>query len=198
MIWNGQANIQQACHAQQAILQQAVTDGVDPEAPMRLAILENEIAQGNFEQNAEVPIEMTDSEKTQYSNKWRTYQEWNSALSKHRGQAFSLILRQCTQLLQDRMKQDTNWNLVSTSYDPLALYRLIEKTTLAQTEDQYPFATVYEQELAFYSFCQESLSNPQWYERFNMKVDVGDAIGMTCQHKVLLEYVAMELHNVGR
>ena len=75
------------------------------------------------------------------------------------------------------------------------LYRLIEKTILAQTEDQYPFATIYDQELAFYSFRQDSLSNPQWYERFNTKVDVGAAIGVTRQHKVLLEYVAMELHN---
>jgi hypothetical protein len=77
----------------------------------------------------------------------------------------------------------------------LALYRLIEKTILlAQTEDQYPFATVYDQELAFYSFKQDTLTNPQWYERFNTKVDVGAAIGVTRQHKVLLEYVAMELH----
>jgi hypothetical protein len=36
-------------------------------------------------------------------------------------------------------------------------------------------------------FKQESLSNPQWYERFNTKVDVGDVIGVTRQDKVLLE-----------
>jgi hypothetical protein len=92
------------------------------------------------------------------------------------------------------MKQDTDWTTgVSTSYDPLTLYRLIEKTVLAQTDDQYPpFATVYNQQelLAFYSFRQESLSNPQRYERFNTKVDAGDVIGVTRQHKVLLEYVA--------
>ena len=118
----------------------------DPEAPVKLAILENEIAQGAFEAGEEIPIELTDSEKTQYSNEWRTYRERNASLIKHRGQAFSLILGQCTQLLQDKMKQDTAWTAVSTSYDPLALYRLIEKTILAQTEDQYPFATVYNQE----------------------------------------------------
>jgi hypothetical protein len=72
---------------------------------------------------------------------------------------------------------------------------LIERIVLAQTEDQYPFATVYDQELGFYLFKQESLSNLQWYECFNAKVDVGDAIGVTRQHKVLLEYVAQELHN---
>jgi hypothetical protein len=52
---------------------------------------------------------------------------------------------QCTQLLQDKMKQDTDWAIVSTSYDPLTLYRLIERTILAHTEDQYPFATMYDQ-----------------------------------------------------
>jgi hypothetical protein len=54
---------------------------------------------------------------------------------------------------------------------------------------------VYDQELGFYSFKQESLLDPQWYECLNTNVDVGDAIGVTCQHKVLLEYVAQELHN---
>jgi hypothetical protein len=103
-----------------------------------------------------------------------------------------LIQGKCTQILQDKMKQDTGWAVVSTSYDPLTLYRLIERPILAQTEDQYPFATVYDQELLFYSFKQENLSNHQWYERFNTKVDVSEAIGVTRQHKVLLDYVSQE------
>jgi hypothetical protein len=44
------------------------------------------------------------------------------------------------------------------------IYRLIERTVMAQTEDQYPLATVYDQERPFYSFKQDNLSNPQWYE----------------------------------
>jgi hypothetical protein len=62
---------------------------------------------------------------------------------------------------QDRMKQDIDYKTVSTSYDPLLLYRLIETTILAQTEDQYPFATVYEQEASFYSFRQEQMTGKQ-------------------------------------
>jgi hypothetical protein len=38
------------------------------------------------------------------------------------------------------------------------------------------------------------MTNPQSYGRFNTKVDVGEAIGVTRQHKVLLEYVAQELY----
>jgi hypothetical protein len=90
------------------------------------------------------------------------------------------------------MKQDTDWEIVSTSYDPVTLYRFLEQTVLAQTENKYPFSTVYDQELSFYLFKKESLSNPQWYERFNTKVDVGEVIGATRHHKVLLEYVAQE------
>jgi hypothetical protein len=130
---------------------------------MKLAILHNEIAQGDFSSSNEFAMDLNDSEKTQFSNDWRTFRERNANLIKHRGQAFSLTQGQCTQLLQDKMKEDTEWTNVSTSYDPLNLYRLIEKTVLAQTEDQYPFATVYDQELSFYSFRQETLSNPQWY-----------------------------------
>jgi hypothetical protein len=179
MVQTGEENLQRARLSKRVILEAAAALGADQDAPMQLAILDNEIAEGNYKQNNEVPIEMLGSEKMQYSNDWRTYQERNALLTKHRGQAFSLVLGQCTQLLQDRMKQDTDWNRASTSYTPLELYQLIEKTTLAQTEDQYPFATVYDQELNFYSFRQETMSNPQWYKKFNTKVDVGLAIGVT-------------------
>jgi hypothetical protein len=78
-------------------------------------------------------MELNDSEKTQFSNEWRILQEGNTNLIKHRGQAFSLIQCQCTKLLQDKMKQDTELTNVSTSYEPLNLYHLIKITVLAQT-----------------------------------------------------------------
>jgi hypothetical protein len=165
---------------------------------VELANLQNEIATGDLELLEPIEIQLADSEKTQYSNKWRTYRERNASLVKYRDQTHSLVLGQCSQLLKDKMKQDLDWTTVSISYDPLTLYRLIEKTVLAQTEDQYPFATVCDQEMSFYSFRQsDTMGNPQWYERFNAKVDVGVAIGVTRQHKALLEYVAQEQNTTG-
>ena len=111
-----------AHRVQENMLQQAVTAGTDLEAPMKLAILQNEIAQADFDMAQEVPIKMSNSEKTQYSNSWCTYCDRNSSLIKNRGQVFSLIMGQCTQLLQDRMKQDADWAATSTSNDPLTLY----------------------------------------------------------------------------
>jgi hypothetical protein len=73
MICAGQINLQKARTAKQVILQKAVASGTDPDAPMQLAILDNEITEGTYQQGIKVPIEMTDSEKTQYNNEWRTY-----------------------------------------------------------------------------------------------------------------------------
>ena len=67
---------------------------------------------------------------------------------------------------------------------------------MAQTEDQYLFATIYDQELDFYKFHEGSMTNSQWYEHFNKKVDVSKSIGVTRQHKALLEYVAQESHSL--
>ena len=96
----------------------------------------------------------------------------HSSIRKTYKSKISLILGKCTLLLQEKMKQETVCNDVSISYDPLLLFFLIERMILAQTEDQYPFATVYDKELSLYLFHQNTMSNAQWYKRFNTKVDV--------------------------
>jgi hypothetical protein len=48
MIRNGQMNIQRARKAQETIMETAVQGGLDMEAPMKLALLQNKIAQGEL------------------------------------------------------------------------------------------------------------------------------------------------------
>jgi hypothetical protein len=68
MIRTGQLNIQRACQAQETIIKGSVLTGIYMDAPMKLAIIQNEIAQGKFAANVEVPVELTDSEKTKFRN----------------------------------------------------------------------------------------------------------------------------------
>jgi len=96
MVRAGQRNIQRARRVQEAILDKAAKATDPGDAPMKLALLQNEIAQGDFAANDNVAMVLSDSEKTQFSNDWRTYRERNANLIKHRGQSFSLILGQCT------------------------------------------------------------------------------------------------------
>ena len=83
---------------------------------------------------------------------------------------------------------------VINSYDLLALINLIENTVLSHTEEQYHFTIVHKQELSFYDFQQNTLTSNQWYERFNTKVDFGNAIGVTRQHEVLLKCTSRKFH----
>jgi hypothetical protein len=73
MIRTGQVNIQRVCQAQETILKASVLAGINMDTPMKLAVLQNEISQGNFAANIEVLVELNDSEKTQFSNDWRTF-----------------------------------------------------------------------------------------------------------------------------
>jgi hypothetical protein len=93
----------------------------------------------------EVPLKLTSEEAMEYSIKMKAHSVWVATLEKHRGQVHLLILGQCTQLLQDKMKQEKVWAQVSVSYKPLDLYKLIESVVLKQTEDQYPVTAVWEQ-----------------------------------------------------
>ncbi len=118
-------------------------------------------------------------------------------LETHQGQAYSLILGQCTQLLQDKMKQDASWTTVSASYNPLELYRLIKWVVLKQTKDQYSFDAVHEQRLAVLNTKQGGLSNTQWYKRFITQHNVARSVGVELGHKGFWEYCAKSKHSMS-
>ena len=83
------------------------------------------ISQGEFDLQMEVLIFLSEAEKSEFNNLNRTQRGRNAKLDLHRGQVYSLILGQCNQLLQDKLKQDATWSNVSASYDPLELYKLM-------------------------------------------------------------------------
>ncbi len=92
-----------------------------------------------------MPYNLTDSEKLKYGNKSKTHSQRVATLEKHCGNVYALIYEQCSQILQDKMKQDKNWAAVSVSYKPLELYKLIKRVILKQTEAHYPVAALWEQ-----------------------------------------------------
>jgi hypothetical protein len=95
--------------------------------------VDNKIAKGDIELNDDVQMRLTDSEKISHSNVWCTHQETTESLNKSRGKVYSLLLGQCTQVLVDKMKQDTHWVTISESIDPSLLFKLIEKFALKST-----------------------------------------------------------------
>ncbi len=76
--------------------------------------------------NLKLIVKTTAEEAMAFSNSWRTYRERTDRLVRSRGKVYSLVLGQCTTVLLDKMKQDSDWQTVSDSYDPLKLLKLIE------------------------------------------------------------------------
>jgi hypothetical protein len=89
----------------EAKINQAPTDR---RLPKELREVDDQIARGNIKLNDEVEMKLTDNEKTAHSNVWRIHQEMTESLNKNRGKLYSLLLGQCTQVLVDKMKQDTD------------------------------------------------------------------------------------------
>ena len=87
--------------------------------------VDDQIARGDIELTDEVDMKLTDDERTAHSNAWRTHRETTESLKKSRGKIYSLLLGQCTQVLVDKMKQDTDWVSISDSFDPHRLFKLI-------------------------------------------------------------------------
>ena len=165
---------------------------IDDEALLVIARLENEIAGLEFEFRQPVPHKLTSEESALFYNEGKTHSLREATLEKHRGQAFSLIIGQCTQLLLDKMKQEKTWDVVSASYDPLELYKLIDSVVLKQTENQYPVAAMWDQYMQVYNAQQGNLSNTEWYRMFYMKVEVAESVSCTFANDKTRDYCAQE------
>ena len=127
-----QKNVKTALHAKLIQLKAVATADQDVVA---IADTKNLINDIEYQQGQEAPYTLTDSERLNYSNESKSHSYRVAMLEKHRGNVYALIYGQCTQILQDKMKQDKNWSIVSISYKPLELYKLTKRVTLKQTED---------------------------------------------------------------
>ena len=70
--------------------------------------MDDQITKGDIKLNNEVKMKLTNDEKIVNSNMWHTHQEAAESLKKSRGEVYSLLLGQCTQVLVDKMEQDTD------------------------------------------------------------------------------------------
>jgi hypothetical protein len=104
-----------ARQVQKTALEQEVITGTNPQAPMKLALLDNEIEEAAYQMTVDLPIKLDELEANVNHNEWRTYRERTTRLEKQRGQAFSMIRGQCMQVLLDKMKHDANWIPASES-----------------------------------------------------------------------------------
>jgi hypothetical protein len=160
--------------------------------------VENKLEISKFKLTDVVEVKTTADEGIAFSNSWRTYCERTDRLARSRGKVYSLVLGQCTTALLDKMKQDANWQVVSDSYNPLNLLKLIEKIILKQSDNQYKTAIIIEQLKLLLAYHQDDgMMNAAYYNQFKTRVDVAEHIGVSFNIPILWDWKSQELYSVG-
>ncbi len=108
----------------------------------------------------------------------------------------SLVLGQYIPVLLDKMKQNSDWQVVSDSYDLLKLLKLIEKFILKQSDNQHKIGIVIKQLKLLLSYWQEDgVTNAVYYNQFITRVDVTEHIGVPFDNHLLYEWKSQELYS---
>jgi hypothetical protein len=115
--------------------------------------VDEDIAKVEIELADEVGMKLTEDKKISHSNAWRTHRKTNESLKKSRGNIYSLLIGQCTQVLVNKMNQDVDWVAISELFDPILLFKLIEKFVLKQSDNQYQITMFIAEKLSILLFC---------------------------------------------
>ena len=111
-----------------ANLQAELAANPDPARTLELVQINNTIAQLQHDLAMDIPIKPDDEEKVEHDARVKTHNKEVSDLKVNRGKVYMLIMGQCTQRLQDKLKQDISWPTVdSTPKNPIDLLNLIER-----------------------------------------------------------------------
>jgi hypothetical protein len=123
-----------------------------------------------------------------HNNAWQSHRDVTDGLKKIRGKIYSLLLWQCTQVLINKMKQDVDWGTISDSFDPIVLFKLIEKFVLKQSDNQYKTVVLIAKQLSILQFHQDDqVTNATYYDCFTTRVEVARQARVCYYTPVLLD-----------
>ena len=133
----------------EANIQIIIATNPDPARQLELVQVQNTIAQLQHKLNEDIPIKLDKEEKVEYNSRVKSHIKKVEDLTINRGKVYMLIMGQCTQRLQDKLKQDISWSTVdATPKNPIDLLNLIERVVLKQSEtDQYPWAMLHDADM---------------------------------------------------
>jgi hypothetical protein len=124
-------------------------------------------------------MKLMDDKKMVHSSTWHSHHETTEGLKKSRRKLYFLLLGQCTQVLVDKMKQDTTWVMVSDSFDPILLFKLVNKFVLKQSDNQYKTLVLIAKQLSILSFCHDNqVPNATYYDQFTTRVEAAHQAGV--------------------
>ena len=76
--------------------------------------VDNNIGKTQIELMNEIDMDLTKDERTAHNEAWRKHCKSSGSLKMSRGKVYFLLIGKFTQVLVDKMKQDTDWVAIET------------------------------------------------------------------------------------
>ena len=134
------------------------------------------------------------------------FERWKLDLKKHNDKAeafnnflarlYSVVLGQCTEALEDRLKSTNGW--ANVQQDGIELLKLVKTVCYNFEENRFPADALLDVKETFYRMAQgrnESLQH--YYERFKNQLAVMDEVGINITDDAMVEYYAAHNNRAG-
>ena len=120
---------------------------------------------------------MDEYQKMEYSGILKNHLYKVSKLDENIKKAYSLILGQCTENLQSRLKQTTQWATFSVSFNSLMLLDSIQSIAFKYEDRKFQPLALHQVKQSFYSFNQGNLSNSEYLQQFKNRSEMAESHG---------------------
>jgi hypothetical protein len=108
--------------------------------------------------------------------------------------AYSLIIGQCTDLLQGKLKQQAQWTRISEDQDAIALISLIKSITFRFEDQKFLPLALYLSKTNLYNLRQGYMTNHDYLQRFQNLVDVATAYNGQLHDQAIVDITTERLH----
>jgi hypothetical protein len=108
--------------------------------------------------------------------------------------AYHLIIGQCTDLLQSKLKQQAQWSDISQNQDGIALITLIKTITFKLGDQKFLPLALYQSKANLYAHRQSNMTNNEYLQRFQNLVDVASAYNGQLYDQSILNIIMEKRH----
>ena len=113
--------------------------------------------------------------------KWKTqYETYKIKLKRRKAlemKAFALVLGQCTEEIRGRLKGSPTWDIVNTSYDLMALLKLIQSYMSIKKTKRYTPMVILESKIDIFNYRQsEHMSNQTYHDNLLDRVERAESM----------------------
>jgi Reverse transcriptase (RNA-dependent DNA polymerase) len=129
-----------------------------------------------------------------FKGKIDAYIKRDAVLEDNIQKAYSLVLGQCTDLLQSKLKQQSTWAAIALAQDVIDLVKLIKTITFKFEDQKYLPLALYQAKMNLYNLRQHNLSNHEYLLRFNNLVDVATTYNGSLHDSAIVSIVSERLH----